>query len=471
MAQDVYNFTNNIEQTNFLDQGVPMKMLRKLSTLAVLATTSTGAFASVTTDKKFDRLISNYKISPADQQTYCYTDGKGGIQGKRVDQQIRIASVTKLVTSLWATQKLGANHTYETKLFLRGDHLHIQGSFDPFMSNEKMIYLVSSLNKLGVTHLKKITYDKLVQINPSAQVHTDQYPLITRDSNGKWISLYFNTAKWTSTLKADYRKYANLAPSRRYVKNPSFSVDEVTFSEYNPFGLSVLKEMPKDIRVLTLKSPPLYKYLKEINVKSNNYASHTIFRDLGGEAAFRAYAMTLGFSTNDITLYNGNGLPTSINGTRYDNTSTCRTIAKLVETLKETAERQSRDLEDIVAVPGSDGGTFRSRLNSSDLKNTLVAKTGTLMHTSTLAGALNTRKGYSFFGIFNHTENVRNAKYLQNEMVRFIFDDMGGSKNFKYTVEGFLPYDKNSTVKSLEQEVDAEEETNFTELGSELTEM
>ena len=426
-----------------------MKVCKKTAAILLL-TTSFGSNASVSTDRKFDRLISNSSIESAQEQAYCYTNSRGVLQGKNVDKEIRLASVTKLITSLWAIKELGAKYTYDTKLYIKGDHLHIKGSLDPFMSNEKMVYLVSSLNKIGITKLSKITFDNSVQINPSAQVHTDVYPVITKETNAKWIKLYFNTANWTNTLKADYYKYSNNAPSGRYVRNVSFSVDRVEYVEKNPLEPSILN-LPKDVRILTLKSPSLYKYLKEINVKSNNYASHTIFKNLGGDTVFRTYAYDIfGISPEEMAIYNGSGLPTRVAGSRLDNVASCRIMTKLVDDLKESLERQGMGLEDVVAVPGSDGGTFRNRLNTNDLKNTLVAKTGTLMHTSSLAGALNTRSGYSFFGIFNHTEHIRDAKYIQNEMVRSILADLGGPRNFNYRVEQFLPYDRNANVKSFD---------------------
>ena len=72
----------------------------------------------------------------------------------------------------------------------------------------------------------------------------------------------------------------------------TFKVQEISYSQTNPFGLKKTTQMPKDVRVLTLKSPALYKYLKEINVKSNNYGAHTLFENLGGTTKFKSYAQS-----------------------------------------------------------------------------------------------------------------------------------------------------------------------------------
>jgi D-alanyl-D-alanine carboxypeptidase/D-alanyl-D-alanine-endopeptidase (penicillin-binding protein 4) len=421
-----------------------MTFTKKITTAVLLAMSTTSAFASVKTDASFDKLLKTYKVAPTDQQSYCYTDEKGVLQGKNVDLQIRLASVSKLLTSLWAVEQKGVNYRYDTKLFIKGNNLHLQGSFDPFMSNEKMLFLVSQLNTLGYKHFDKITFDKNIQINPNAQVHTDEYPLITRDSNGKNIKTYFNTASWSKVFKDEYDRLASLAKKDRFVKDVNFSVDAVEYVETNPLS-------GNDVKVLTLTSPELYKYLKETNVKSNNYSAHTIFRDLGGAEGFEKFlAERFSLTADQIKLYNGSGLPSTIDGKRVDNYASCSIMANLISELKASAERQQKELEDIVAVPGNDQGTFRNRLNSADLKNTFVAKTGTLMHTSTLAGAMSTQKGFSFFGVFNQTTDINGAKAVQNEMVKVLLTEMGGPKVFGYQVEGFHAYDNDEDVKNFD---------------------
>lgn len=438
-----------------------MTLVRKISSAAILSMTMSSAFASNATDAEFDKLLTANKINPKNQQSYCYTDAKGKLQGKNVDLQIRLASVSKLLTTLWAVDVKGPDYRYETKLFIKGSNLHIQGSFDPFMSNEKMLFLVSQLNALGYSHFDKITYDKNIQIFPNAQIHTDPYPLITRDSNASNLKLYFNTASWSKAFKNEYDRLASLAKKDRFIDKVEFSVDNIQYADKNPL-------VGSDVKTLTLTSPPLYKYLKETNVKSNNYSSHTIFLDLGGAANFEKYlGDKFGLTSDQVKMYNGNGLPTNINGVRNDNYATCAIMAELIAALKDSAERQGKEIEDVVAVPGNDGGTFSNRLNSSDLKNTFVAKTGTLMHTSTLAGAMNTQKGFSFFGIFNQTTDITGAKNTQNGMVKSIMASLGGPKAFDYQVEGFRAYDNNENVKNFNL-LDEEESTDFSAIEGNL---
>jgi D-alanyl-D-alanine carboxypeptidase/D-alanyl-D-alanine-endopeptidase (penicillin-binding protein 4) len=444
-----------------------MKTSKKFAPVLILALSFSNVFASQKTDNDFDKLLTKYKVNPKDQQAYCYTDENGKTQGKNIDLNVRLASVSKLLTSLWALETKGINYRYETKLFIKGSHLHLVGSFDPFMSNEKMLFLISQLNTLGYTHFDKITFDKNIQINPNAQTHTDEYPLITRDSNGKYIKQYFNTSTWSKLFKAEYDRLASLAKKDKFLKEVQFSVDAVEFSEKNPM-LNQDESLNEDVKVLTLASPELFKYLKETNVKSNNYSSHTIFKDLGGAASFEKFlAERFSLTSDKIKLYNGSGLPTTIEGKRYDNYATCAIMTDLINELKESSERQGRGIDDVVAVPGNDQGTFRNRLNSSDYKNTFVAKTGTLMHTSTLAGALSTKNGFSFFGVFNQTTDIISAKSVQNEMVASLMSEMGGPKVFDYQVEGFHAYDNKENVKNF-NEFEVDNSTEFSEIENGL---
>ncbi|MGZ3808309.1 MAG: D-alanyl-D-alanine carboxypeptidase, partial [Bacteriovorax sp.] len=244
------------------------------------------------------------------------------------------------------------------------------------------------------------------------------------------------------------------AKAGRFVQKANFEVANVKFVDANPF------EGDPSAKVLTLSSPALYKYLKETNVKSNNYVAETIFRQLGGTSAFEQFLADRFSLTGDkIHFYSGSGLPTFIDGARKDNYATCSVMLDLISELKNSIEKQNKTIEDVVAVPGSDKGTFRNRIISSDYKNAFVAKTGTLMHTSTLAGAMNTQKGFSFFGIFNQSTDIPGSKIVQNSMVKSIMTEMGGPLAFNYEVEGFHTYngdalkdfDQNSDFSSVEE--------------------
>ena len=264
---------------------------------------------------------------------------------------------------------------------------------------------------------------------------------------GILLKNYFNTNSWSQDSKKEYAEFYNLAKPGRYRKSVNFEVANVTFVEINPFLID------DSVRVLTLSSPPLYKYLKEMNVKSNNIVAETVFRQNGGDQLFSQF-LTDRFSltSEQIRFFSGSGLPTMINGIRKDNYATCGIILNLISEFKNTIEKQGKEIEDLVAVPGSDGGTFRHRAFTAELKNSFVAKTGTLMHTSALAGAMNTKLGFSFFGIFNQSTDISGSKIVQNAMVYSIISEMGGPKTFDYEVERFHTYN-GEVLKYFDNEI------------------
>jgi D-alanyl-D-alanine carboxypeptidase/D-alanyl-D-alanine-endopeptidase (penicillin-binding protein 4) len=150
---------------------------------------------------------------------------------------------------------------------------------------------------------------------------------------------------------------------------------------------------------------------------------------------------TIGIDREKIKLYTGSGLMSyNDEGTRFDNYSTCGMTIRMMVEFKKVIESNGLYIHDVLAVPGSDGGTFRRRRFSiPELTNAFVAKTGTLYHTVALAGMLSTDIGLRYFGIFNQTEEIWSARKLQDEIVLQLFQDFGGPVKFPYRKEGFWP--------------------------------
>lgn len=423
---------------------------KKIITTAALLAVSLPSFASEKTDTRFNELVKKYKLDSS-TQSYCYTNDKGELEGINTDIKVRLASVSKLVTSLWALDTLGPNHRYETKLYIKDSHLHIEGSWDPFFGNEKVFFLISQLNDLGFERFDKVTYDKNLIIFPGAQFYTGEHPAVGPITTGSHLKTYLNTAKWGQVFKDEYKRIQGLTKrfpeETRIRESVTFSVGEIKNVDVNPF------KDDASVRVLTLSSPELKDYLKETNVKSNNYSSQMIFRGLGGDQKLQEYiTKTFGLKTDKFRIYTGSGLPMVANGVRYDNFASCEIIADVVQTLKEVSEREGSSLNAIMAVPGADQGTFRRRLNGTDTANSFMAKTGTLMHTSTLAGALSTKTGISFFGVFNQTSDIVSAKSLQDQMVYSLLNDLGGVSKFPYNPEPFYTVDADIKVKKFGQD-------------------
>lgn len=416
-------------------------------------------FASDITDANWKKLLIANKFD-SNEQSYCYRDSQGVNQGVNVDKKIRLASVSKLMVSLWSIHNLKLDYKYKTKLYIVGSHLHIAGTRDPYLGQEKMFFLISQLNDLGFVHFDKITFDSNFIIDPSEDSAHGNFPKINPSIIANLTKEYFNTTKWDIEKKNSYNSIVANDKKNRFRKKVFFDVNEVAFSDSNPHI-----DNP-NTRELTLSSPELFRYLKQMNIDSNNFVAEMIFQALGGVASFENFMSDqYNLDMGHIHFYTGSGLPYFENNIRYDNYSTCSVVLNLISSLKDEIENQSRELEDVIAVPGSDAGTFRNRVFPMEFKNAFVAKTGTLAHTSTLAGALSTRTGFSFFGIFNQTSDIKSAKVVQNSMVSSIMNDLGGPKAFDYVVEDFHTYN-NENIKSFLGSIKSED--SFTSIEENL---
>ena len=74
------------------------------------------AHSSENSDASWNKLLINAKL-PSTEQSYCYSDDLGKTQGENLNLRVRLASVSKLMTSLWAIEKLSPQYKFETKLF------------------------------------------------------------------------------------------------------------------------------------------------------------------------------------------------------------------------------------------------------------------------------------------------------------------------------------------------------------------
>lgn len=389
------------------------------------------------------------EIKNRDEQAYCYIGSDGRIHGANHDIRIRLASVSKLFTTLWAVDKLGANYQYETKLFVKGKHLHIEGANDPFFGRQKMFFLLSELRRNNLK-IKTISFSNKFLVYDGKR-HSN-YKSPTHESTRQKLTIYFRPKKWSRDFIKEYERHIALAKSStrnyddpikllsyRKLKKFNIKLNKISTNQNFPFDRD-----DDDIRVFVIKSPILTKYLKVMNVKSDNYIADTLFSQLGkengGAVEFSNYLQEeFDISKRQVTLYNGSGLDSKIDGKRVDNYATCGTSLRVIEALKNKIEDQGYNITDVVAVPGSDGGTFKDRLNSKSLKNTFVAKTGTLFHTYSLAGVFNTAEGERVFGIYHQTQQKWSARKIQNEMVVALFDAFGGTKKFDYQKKSFYP--------------------------------
>lgn len=422
-----------------------------LSLTCILNPVLTKADSDTALVKKWIQLNKDYSIDN-DKQAFCYRY-QGELKGKNAHSKVTIASVSKLITSLWAIEQLGIDYQYPTKFYLSGKKLHIEGSLDPVYSQRKLFFLLAQLNTLGIKELEEITFDEGLRIYTKAERYSGDVLTITPSRTAANLKDFWNTPGWQKLIPA-YNDFVKSTPEsiRKSLNIPDshteleLKVGQVRHVDKNPFS-----ESDKYLHL----SPMIEKYLKFTNIVSNNYIADQTFDKLGGEKAFDEYFTKIakemdpdhkntrvGYGEDEATvkMFTGSGLNTTRNGGRVDNYANCSMVTLLVERLNDILNRDQVHISKVVAVPGTDGGTFRSRLKSPRLNRTYVAKTGTLYHTSALAGIFFGDNTNISFGMFHQLTGWKgNAKMVQNQTVAEIYEAFKITNKFDYKAEFFFP--------------------------------
>ncbi len=427
-----------------------------------LKTAFTGALVAMTLPSAamagpyYDQLMRDFGLNKADH-SFCFEDSNGELQGDNIYKKVRLASTSKLVTTLWAMDLLGPEWKYETKFYLKGDHLHIEGSLDPVFSKRKLFYFVSQLLNKNIKKISKVTFNKDFRAFAAAEDYVGNVVVLDQNRTARNVYDYWHTPAYNK-LKPVYRAFIAETPEsileelqiKRNLEELDLSIGSVEGVESAPFDLA--DPLVSEFHHF---SPEIKKYLKFMNIHSNNFIADQVFEQLGGEEAFDLWLSEHlgeklqmhdekreGFSAGEpsMKMYTGSGLDSKLQGQRVDNYSTCALMTTLLKDMRQKMDEHNHHLKEIVAVVGSDGGTFSTRLRGALTKNTLVAKTGTLFHTSSLTGVIYSKGNTHPFGVFHQlTGGKGNARIVQNKLVEKLVEDFGGPERFDYQVEYFFP--------------------------------
>ncbi|MBA2405048.1 MAG: D-alanyl-D-alanine carboxypeptidase [Bdellovibrionales bacterium] len=382
----------------------------------------------------FKTMLPKHGISPVAEQTFCYNQ-TGTVEGYQVDKLQRIASVTKLLSTFAASETLDLNKIFETKFYISGDRLHIAGSRDPYFDEDKLMILMKTLNDLGYKSFKTVTFDKNFHFTDVAlQAHQEITVAHTRLRLATYLSsknIKFVRSKWL--IAHEFAKEENVDLDKSIT--PMINAATVAISEVNP----LLDLAPA---IYTHKSKPFHAILKSMNVMSKNVVAHNVFLEAGRVKKFATLMAENGIASTSYKIYNGSGLPVKTASSRTDNLASCRMVIKIIELLDQSLAKHNLTLSDIVAINGGkDLGSFRERfLNYPETHEAVISKTGTLMHSSTLAGVL-LIDGNVPFAVLNHTTNVSNAKKFQDSFVSRLFHHLGEAPPMIYSKISIFPWD------------------------------
>lgn len=405
--------------------------MKKLFFAFYLITSAVQASPGLTAE--FQTLVSQSKLGPAKDQAYCYA--KDGVTlGYQKDKLQRIASLTKLFSTLLVSETTDLHKTFTTKIYIGKESLHIEGGKDPYFEEDKLLLLMQTLNDLGYKSFRRITFNRDFHFYDIAM---GEYLKVTPEISRTRLDVYLS-GKYPSTVKSKWqsiRKFAEEEGVSLEAASPSISATTISISDVNP----LLSENPA---VYVHTSKPLHRLLKTMNVQSKNYVSENMY--LMGSAIKKLNVLMgeKGILPATYKISNGSGLPIINNKTRIDNQATCSTVLKVISLLEESLKKQRLQLSDVVAVNGGkDLGSFRERFEKyPETHEAVISKTGTLKHTSSLAGVL-LSNGSIPFAILNHTTSASRARSFQDKFVARMFDNLGVPNPMDYTKISIFPWD------------------------------
>ncbi len=364
--------------------------------------------------------------------------------GYRDQKLYPLASLSKLITTAWALKKLGPEFSIESTWYFKAVNeqagifdAYLKTNYDPVFNIEKILYSLSLMKSAGVFQIRNLIIDETTRIYLSAttqpHIELDQVPISTSES-AQNLQLILNSKNWSSQTQAAKQRLLEWSEkNNKNVNMPDqFTVEAVEFKSSDKIDITSYTKK------INLKSSSLIKYLKNLNVYSNNYISDVLFWYLGGLNDFRKFQVNeLQLSDKELQLFTGSGLADTATGIRKDNLGTCAAMLKILNYIDLMAQKNGLNLGHFLYNPAQDlDGTFESHLIFT---NQVVIKTGRLFENPALnvAGIASTTKGSLYFAFLGH--NFSSDEVLEIEMAR---DKMLKSAlNFYPTKNSYLTLD------------------------------
>lgn len=355
--------------------------------------------------------------------TYCESvNGESGqYNGIRDLKKYPLASVSKMFLTAWALDKLGPDYKFENLWYLKkvseGVYdAYLKANYDPALNIEKMLYSMSVLNSQGVKKIRQLTIDDSTRVYLSVlndpHVDLSEVPVSINQSIEN-LQIILNSKNWgaqTEVAKNNLNQYAQ--QNGRIINLPAaFSVQQVVYNETKNINLNSYSS------VIKINSSSLLKYLKNINVNSNNYMTDLLFKILGGQVEFKKFQKSrLGLTADELEIYTGSGLPIISMGARTDNIGSCFSVLKTLKFIQVLSQQLKFDLGHVLLAAGRDRGTYESTIPIS-FSDSTVLKTGRLFDVPTLnvAGMTSLSQGTLYFAYFTHGFDNDDESVYQNK--------------------------------------------------------
>jgi D-alanyl-D-alanine carboxypeptidase/D-alanyl-D-alanine-endopeptidase (penicillin-binding protein 4) len=322
------------------------------------------------------------------------TDGRA-LHSRGEDDPINPASVVKVATTLWALERLGPEHRFDTRFAIRGKldpasgvldgDLLVLGTGDPDFHVENAYLVARALNRAGVSEVSgSLLVDDRFWIGwEGGSARRKDDPSRRAAIMALRLREAFDPERWKPPTKRSLaeltarRGLAGEEPPRVVVRGAP--------------GRFVESNGHRDLVVH--RSNPLVQTLKRFNSFSNNDIER-LGPTLGSAEDLAAFLATRwGVAGDTLRVETLSGLGT--------NRMTSRLVVRLLEDLRATCDDLGLAVQDVLPAAGCDPGTLEhfSRLRNGDAA--LVAKTGTLTKTDggvvVLAGFVGTTQGEMVF--------------------------------------------------------------------------
>lgn len=362
--------------------------------------------------------------------SYCeivenHTATYSGMRDMRLEP---LASLSKMVTTAWALEQMGADFRFASEIYLnpvQADGIYdvyLKTNYDPIVNIEKLLYFIVRMHVQGVRQIRHLVVDESTRIylgvlsNPHIELENTPVSIAETLEN---LQLIFNSKNWaekTKIAKSNLLEWAGKNKKSIHVPE-QFSVGTVSYKASS--AISTKSYASK----IVISSAPLFRYLKNMNVYSNNYIADALFARLGGAQRFKSFQINqLNLTEQHLQLHTGSGLADVSKGLRQDNLGTCFSMLRVLGFLKNKADTAQLNLGNLLLNPSSDkGGTFETE---SNYQNAAVLKTGRLYEVSALnlAGFVSTTQGLVSFAFLGHDFDATSAPDIEKKRSQMLND-------------------------------------------------
>jgi serine-type D-Ala-D-Ala carboxypeptidase/endopeptidase (penicillin-binding protein 4) len=375
----------------------------------------------------------------------------GQVTGVNSKALFTIASVSKVFTTDWALRSLGPHYRFKTRLYITAVSgglydVHIEGDNYPYFDRVMFQFLISELNRLNITKINDLTYDENFQYTSVVkETRPSGAQLITQELRRDTQSI--NTS--LNTLSAKLLTLENIhIPTQLNI-----SIKDIHALSKNKFTKS-----PNTL-VYTMASSEMARTLKEMNRNSNNFTADTLFTKLSTQEKFTDFLLTrTKVPKNEVQFYNGYGYPIITDNGKIYNKASCNAVVEVLSDLKLTLSQLGMGLQDVMAVAGKDSAgdgdsTLTTHYGSDFTSGAVIAKTGTVGDTLSLAGMVITPNQNIFFHTsfkYNGTALDKDQSYIAiRKWIEGILKvNSAGHPLEEYRPRTFLPFDQGSFLQA-----------------------